>query len=198
MSRTPFQSFSLATLLCLTLSACNALGSTSHMPKGTVAQPHQGFIELCAREPEQCVMPLTKQNETKLVKLHQKTRALVVPTVERTDSWNTLSQVGPGDCEDFALTLRSYLRQHMPEFAGAFRLATAYTEQFQYHAVITLETSEGTMVCDIRFPQCGSWESFPYEWHLREVVGNATWENIGDHQSLTLAWAASVQSRGAR
>lgn len=143
-------------------------------------------------------MPLTKETRSDLVDLHQKTRGLIVPTVEDGDNWTTLSQVGPGDCEDFALTLRSFLRQSMPEYAGAFRMATAYTEQFQYHAVITLETNEGTMVCDIRFPQCGTWESFPYEWHLREVVGNANWENIGNEKALAEARAASIQMRGAR
>ncbi|MBO6504004.1 MAG: transglutaminase-like cysteine peptidase [Kordiimonadaceae bacterium] len=168
------------------------------MPKGTIANPHQGFVELCAREPEQCVVPLTKETREDLINLHQKTRDLIVPTIEEGDSWTTLSQVGPGDCEDFALTLRSLLRQHMPEYAGAFRIATAFTEQFQYHAVITLETDEGTLVCDIRYPKCGTWDAFPYEWHLREIVGNANWENIGDEKALADARAASIQLSGAR
>ncbi len=184
MSIYPAKNLLPAAMLCFLLTACNSLTSTTHMPKGTIAKPHQGFVELCTRDPEECIMPLTKETRADLIELHQKTRGLIVPTVEEGDNWTTLTEFGPGDCEDFALTLRSYLRQSMPEYAGAFRMATAYTEQYQYHAVITLETSEGTMVCDIRFPQCGTWESFPYEWHLREIVGNANWENIGNEKAL--------------
>lgn len=198
MSHNPAKNFLSAILLSLVLTACNSLGATSHMPKGTIAKPHQGFVELCAREPEQCIVPLTKETRKDLTDLHQKTRDLIIPTLEEGDSWTALSQVGPGDCEDFALTLRSLLRQSMPEYAGAFRMATAFTEQYQYHAVITLETDEGTMVCDIRFPQCNTWDAFPYEWHLREIVGNVNWENIGNEQALAHARAASIQLSGAR
>lgn len=189
----------LCTFLFLTsLAACKTLDPTTSMPKGTEALPHKGFVELCARQPEECIMPMTQDTKTHLTALHQQTRELVIPTEEQGDLWQPVSSLGPGDCEDFALTLRRFLRNSMPEYAGAFRLATAYTEDFQYHAVITLETSSGTYVCDIRFPQCSSWEAFPYEWHLREKVGQKTWENIGDKTALANARAASIRRQAGR
>lgn len=180
-------------MLTLGLSACKTLHVQSEMPKGTVVPPPTGYVALCERSPSECVIPLNGDTRDELVSLNNKAKDLIVPTAEQGDFWQSVSTRSAGDCEDFALTLRKLLRERFSDYSAAFSLATAYTEDAQYHAVLTIETSVGTVVCDIRFPQCAPWESFPYNWHLREVPGQAHWENIGDQEVLASIWSASVK-----
>lgn len=188
--------FLIATFFLLALSACETvLPASTPLPVGTPAIPPRAYNELCERAPAECMLPMTKGMQKMVSELHLKAKSIVIPTMEvgPVDYWQILSAPGPGDCEDFALTLRQYLREVLPGYAGAFRLATAFTETNQYHAILTIETTAGTVVCDIRFPQCDAWEQFPYEWHLREVVGSAMWQNISPvGQQLALENVVSI------
>jgi len=123
-------------------------------------------------------MPFTAAFAKTLWQAHNHTKTLFIPTVESVDYWQTLETLSEGDCEDFALTLRAALRQRFPGYEAAFLIATAYTETNSYHAVLSIETDQGTIVCDNRFPQCAPWDSFPYRWKLREVSGSHHWENL--------------------
>ena len=73
------------------------------------------------------------------------------------DFWQVREERGFGDCEDFALTLRKMMRAKYPEAANAFRIATAFTETGEYHAVLSIETDKGTIICDIRYRRCQDW-----------------------------------------
>lgn len=179
-------------LLTASLTACKTLNVQSAMPEGTMVPPPRGYIALCERSPSECVLPLDNISMKAIVLLHNKAKDLIIPTTEQGDYWKSVSIRSEGDCEDFALTLRKLLRERLPDYSAAFSLATAYTEDTQYHAVLTVETSAGTVVCDIRFPQCAPWESFPYDWHLREVPGQEHWEDIGDRAVLASIWAANT------
>lgn len=179
-------------MLVVGLSACKTINIQSAMPEGVVTAPPNGYVELCRRSPSECVLPLNNITKNQLFSLNNKAKDLIIPTEEQGDFWTSVSTRSAGDCEDFALTLRKLLRDRLPEYSGAFLLATAYTEDAQYHAVLTIETTVGTVVCDIRFPQCAPWESFPYDWHLREIPNQMHWENIGDQEVLTSIWSASV------
>ncbi len=190
-----FKKLVVSCLLLGTLAACQTLTPETSMPVGVAVPPPTAFRDLCARAPEECVLPLTRETQEILAASHYMVKDLVIPTEEEGDYWQTLSERSTGDCEDFALTLRKYLRESMPEYGGAFLLATAYTEMGQYHAVLTIETEKGTLVCDIRFPQCAPWESFSYEWHLREVAGQRHWEDIGNHKILAELRSASVKKK---
>lgn len=173
--------FIQSVVLLISVSACQTvLPASTSLPVGTSVAPPPGYDALCAREPSECVLPITKATNGMVGSLLVHAKELVIPTWEEGDGdyWQSLTEPGPGDCEDFALTLRRSLREVLPEYAGAFRLATAYTETMQYHAVLTIETDQGTIVCDIRFPQCADWKTFPYKWHLREVVGQRSWQDI--------------------
>lgn len=184
--------FATVATLIVGLSACKTIELQSAMPEGTITMAPPGYLALCERSPSECALPLDNGIRDELVSLHNTAKELVIPTVEQGDFWQSLSTRSEGDCEDFALTLRKLLRARLPEYSAAFLLATAYTEDAQYHAVLTIETSVGTVVCDIRFPQCAPWESFPYDWHLREVPGQEHWENIGDQEVITRIWSASI------
>lgn len=192
MTAIPFKNLMTACFLLGTLAACKTIMPETSMPEGVAVPPPTAFKDMCERTPSECVLPLTQNTSAVLRTMHQKAKGMVIPTEEEGDLWQTVSVRSAGDCEDFALTLRKYLRETMPEYAGAFLMATAYTELGQYHAVLTIETSSGTLVCDIRFPQCSSWETFPYEWHLREVAGQRHWEDIGNHEILAELYSASI------
>lgn len=144
------------------------------------------------------MLPVTPETTATLKELHETVKKLIIPTEEQGDLWMTVSEPTAGDCEDFALTLRKLLRERMPEYAGAFLMATAYTEVAQYHAVLTIETAAGTLVCDIRYAACDTWDRFPYEWHLREVAGQRHWEDIGNHEILAELRSASIARMAGR
>ncbi len=186
------RNFLTISALTIVLSACQTIELQTAMPAGTVTPAPRGYSALCQRAPSECVLPLDRETSKELIALHNKVKDLIIPTAEQGDYWQSVSTRSAGDCEDFALTLRKHLRESLPEYSAAFLLATAYTENAQYHAVLTIETPSGTLVCDIRFPQCAPWDSFPYDWHLREVAGQNHWEDIGDHEILADIRSASI------
>lgn len=186
------RNFLTISALTIVLSACQTIELQTAMPAGTVTPAPHGYRALCKRTPSECVLPLDSGTRKELIALHNKAKDLIIPTPEQGDHWQSVSIRSAGDCEDFALTLRKHLRESLPEYSAAFLLATAYTETAQYHAVLTIETPSGTLVCDIRFPQCAPWDSFPYDWHLREVAGQNHWENIGDHETIAGIRSASI------
>lgn len=185
-------------ILVMSLAACKTLAPDLSMPAGVAVPAPTAFQDLCTRAPEECILPLNEQTRGLLTDLMLEVQGLVIPTKEEGDLWQTVSTPTPGDCEDFALTLRQKLREHLPQYGGAFLMATAYTERAEYHAVLTIETTSGTIVCDIRYKRCGRWDFFPYEWHLREVAGRNYWEDIGDHQALAEMRSASIMQKAGR
>lgn len=178
--------------LFLLVTACMGLNTTapqSAMPIGEPSEPPFGYKEFCKRSPEECAVPYSAEFGKALQKAHHHTKTLLIPVEEEQEYWQVLETVSEGDCEDFALTLRASLRREFPGYEAAFLMATAYTEGDVYHAVLSIETTQGTIVCDNRFPQCAPWESFPYRWKLREVSGSPKWENLttalADHNVAT-------------
>lgn len=190
--------------LAFTLSACmGADGAgpwplSGPMPQGERVPGPKAFERYCSENPADCTVPSSPTFKHALGRIDYELRQIIVPTEEApgSDVWQRLDEAGPGDCEDFALTFRHRLRRMYPTFAAAFRIATAYTEEGQYHAVLSVETTAGTFVCDIRFPTCRTWESLPYQWRMREIAGSTTWE-VFDDESIQTATAA-IRKRGRR
>jgi len=174
------KTLSIIPLLFL-VAACMGTGAptpSSSMPAGRPSPAPAAYLEFCKRSPSECAVPYSTTFSRNVQQAHNHTKTLFVPTVEEGDYWQILETLSEGDCEDFALTLRAALRKRFPGYEAAFRIATAYTESNDYHAVLSVETSQGTLICDNRFPDCASWESFPYRWKLREVSGNRHWESL--------------------
>ncbi len=158
----------------------STVAPTSAMPTGKQTAVPQAFADFCTRNPGECKLPATDAMLGEIASAQAEANELVIPEEEKgTDVWQSRTDAGPGDCEDFALTMRRILRGRYPEYSGSFLIATAYTEDKQYHAVLTIETSDGTIVCDIRFPECAPWDAFPYEWRMREVAGADFWQELG-------------------
>ena len=158
---------------------------TQAMPMGSAIQSPTAFKDFCARNEGECAVSkstafsLTDDNAKALAKSLKKTQKLIVPQVEASgDFWQVREKRGYGDCEDFALTLRKMLRAQFPEATNAFRIATAFTETGEYHAVLSIETDQGTLICDIRYRRCQDWATMPYTWKFRETAGAFVWQRI--------------------
>ena len=96
--------------------------------------------------------------------------------------WEAADSAG-GDCEDKALAARDLLlgRGWPP---GALRLALAWTEAREYHAVLTVEVERGgspaTYVLDSRFPWVLAWDALTrhgYRWAMRQD-GGGRWRRV--------------------
>tara|TARA_R110002096_G_scaffold21900_1_gene70916 strand:+ start:711 stop:1022 length:312 start_codon:yes stop_codon:yes gene_type:complete len=101
-------------------------------------------------------VPLTASALKTIQQVHSDLRASFTPKWDAEGTEGDVWTVGmEGDCEDYALMLQRYFRQKYPYYAESFQLATAYIEGgTQYHAVLTVETLQGTLVCDILKPEC--------------------------------------------
>ena len=151
---------------------------SSAMPAGQQSKAPKAYLDFCKRAPAECAVPYSDDFGEAVQNTHHHTKTLFIPASEEGDYWKILENMSEGDCEDFALTLRAALRRKFPGYEAAFLMTTAYTEGDIYHAVLSIETTQGTLICDNRFPQCAPWESFPYRWKLREVSGQKHWENL--------------------
>lgn len=81
---------------------------------------------------------------------------------------------GYGDCEDFALEKRRRLAAAgLP--AGAMTMAIVHHRfEFFPHAVLLLETSEGTLMLDNLAEAIACWDARPYDYERREAP-DGTW-----------------------
>jgi len=94
--------------------------------------------------------------------------------------WAEIDQAG-GDCEDFSIAKRNrLLALGFP--AKPLRLATCQTETGEGHAVLTVDTDQGTLVLDNRFPAVLPFErltALGYRWISRQAGdGGRGWVKI--------------------
>lgn len=101
----------------------------------------------------------------------------------RADHWEVADASG-GDCEDKALFARAALiAQGWP--ASSLRLALVWTEQREYHAVLTIDVvhrgAAATYVIDGRFAWVIGWDilsRYGYRWDRRQSASGAGWIHI--------------------
>jgi predicted transglutaminase-like cysteine proteinase len=102
----------------------------------------------------------------------------------RPDYWEAAGPDG-GDCEDKALLARAMLRAR--GWPGAsLKLALAWTESGEYHAVLTVDVirkgQPATYVIDPRFGWVLPWDAltrFGYRWDRRQADTRSGWVRIG-------------------
>jgi predicted transglutaminase-like cysteine proteinase len=107
--------------------------------------------------------------------------------------------VGPpsGDCDDYALTKQALLRAAgLP--AGAVRLATALLPNGELHAVVTVETTRGTLVLDNLQFEPVPLDMVGYRWLRLEQPGpGLRWMELqGPPQDAGSLLPASAGGRG--
>ncbi len=126
------------------------------------------------------MIELTRDIEAKLMGVNHEVNANInyradVKLYRKVDFWTEDQGIGEGDCEDYALTKRKLLIEDgLP--SDDLRLATCWTEDGEYHAVLTVETDKETLVLDNRFPHPYKWSIPGYRWHKRQKPGRLKWE----------------------
>lgn len=109
-----------------------------------------------------------------------------------------------GDCKDIALAKRKRLLElgWPPE---SLRMALAYTERGEMHAVLTVDVStaegrRGTYVLDNRFDHVEPWQvvsQYGYRWVERAGPSQYAWTYIGNPMTLRIAAAAAAATTSA-
>lgn len=88
------------------------------------------------------------------------------PDLEVPEYWEIIEERrGRGDCDDYVLTKRFLLRQAFPYDHDAFRIATCWDENGEYHAVLMIDTDRGTFVMDNRRIPVKPYPALEYKWH---------------------------------
>ena len=130
------------------------------------------------------MLTLTDSLMAKLEDVNVEVNAL--PYTSDSDRWGTSEfweeiDAQGGDCEDFSIAKRNRLLSlDLP--AKALRLAICITETGEGHAVLTVDTDQGTFVLDNRFPAVLPFERLTdlgYRWISRQAGdGGRGWVKI--------------------
>lgn len=167
----------ISTVSCALMTMTAACTGVERMVLSGEVAPPQGYVDFCIRNPAECKIPLTNRVLTNLKNVNRAVNDRIQQKEEAVDIWD-LAEDGDGDCEDFVLLKRKYLRELYPAYAAAFRIALVWTELDQYHAVLTVHTFDGVYVLDSRYQQVAIWNSYPYIWSVMESPGSQKWSII--------------------
>jgi predicted transglutaminase-like cysteine proteinase len=85
--------------------------------------------------------------------------------------WTEIDSNG-GDCEDFALAKRAALLAAGADHSD-LHLATCFIETGGFHAVLVVDTNEGSFVLDNRFPFPMPKQALNYTWN--SIQEGNTW-----------------------
>lgn len=109
-------------------------------------------------------------------------------------SWDPLALVG--DCKNYVARKElDLLRLGWP--AGALRVATVFVNdngrhQNTYHAVLLVDTKEGTFALDNRYAKPLPWEALPYLWVSVSTPEPVRWTRLAaDPLAISAALAAN-------
>jgi predicted transglutaminase-like cysteine proteinase len=133
---------------------------------------------LCTRAEVAATIVLTADRRRELALVQQRVNAEIV--YGRTPSWDPL--IERGDCKNYAARKELELLQ-LGWPAGAMRLATAFIEdrsefRDEYHAVLLVDTTEGTFVLDNLQATPLPYDSLNYVWVMSQVPGRSDWARL--------------------
>ncbi|MFH2203027.1 MAG: transglutaminase-like cysteine peptidase [Elusimicrobiota bacterium] len=138
------------------------------------------YADFCDRYPGDCdlsgpgTITLTPEIWRQLDSVNREVNGAfkLIPDAEHTggqfeEFWDYLDP-GYGDCEDFALEKRRRLvKLGLPR--GALRMTTAFHKELLYpHAILLVETSQGTLVLDQESQSIDYWDEKPLMYEKRE------------------------------
>lgn len=164
-----------------------ATPTASAMRDGGLAMPPAGWLDFCARngrDPSCQAVQLDASKWRQLQAVQASLRSVRRVSDEavygKAEYW-TVATGAAGDCEDIALAARDRLmKAGWP--TSALRLATAWTEQKEYHVVLTVDVARGnvpeTLVLDSRFAVVMSWDKLKqmgYRFTTRQAARGPQW-----------------------
>lgn len=187
----------LAGLAALAIGAVSSAeaGSIDRFATDVTLAGPAGWLTLCQQQPAVCaptgtptVVELDAAQWDWVRQVNRYVNATITPVRDTAgDVWQV--GVSEGDCEEFALAKRqALLDAGFP--AGAIRLAVAQ-RQGEYHAVLTLETTMGTMVLDNLIEDIVPFDSLPYGWVLLERTDQYIAWSVLDQSAGTVQTASA-------
>uniref|UniRef100_UPI0026399AD3 transglutaminase-like cysteine peptidase n=1 Tax=uncultured Maritalea sp. TaxID=757249 RepID=UPI0026399AD3 len=110
-----------------------------------------------------------------LLRVNSGINRAIRPRNDKGDIWSI--NVSAGDCEDYVLTKRAELIKFgLP--ASALRIATAYTQNGQGHAVLVVISRQGDYVLDNRRNAIHDWQNVDLTWVAISQADPKKWSSI--------------------
>jgi predicted transglutaminase-like cysteine proteinase len=165
-----------------------ATGTQAPAPAGWL---NRCMVDLpaCAAVADAATVPADRASLELLEHVQRSVNAAIAP--EREPAGRDLWVEAParGDCEDYALTKQALLRRAgLPR--NAVRLATARLPGGEDHAVLTVETTRGTLVLDNLMAGVVPMGRLPYRWLAVEAPSlGLRWQELEGGASPGLAAA---------
>ena len=197
-------------LLITALAACaiDALPASAgpegltHVPVYGVTRPPIGWMELCARQPNECAgatmaprdFALTPKAWKDLVSVNTQVNETIKPLTDL-EHWGVVERWsypddGYGDCEDYVLLKRRMLIQSgWPR--EALLVTVVRDKNEESHAVLTVTTDKGDYVLDNQNEHILLWSKTGYRFVKRQSRSNPNvWVSLGN-QRRPIATATS-------
>src|SRR5512143_545042 len=164
----------------------------AHVLVSAVTQPPPGWVEFCARQPDECIgttrapqdIALTPEAWMELVHVNKWVNETTKPLTDLehwgvVERWNYPDD-GYGDCEDYVL-----LKRRMLIKAGWPREALLITvvrdKKGEGHAVLTVKTNRGEFVLDNQENAVLAWDKTGYRFVKRQSQSDPNvWVALGE------------------
>jgi predicted transglutaminase-like cysteine proteinase len=190
----------LLLIAALAASAIGALPAVAgpnrliHVPVFEVTSPPLGWIEFCAREPDECAgittvpraLALSPEAWRGLVRVNKRVNETINPLTDL-EHWGVVERWsypddGYGDCEDYVLLKRRMLIQSgWPR--GMLLVTVVRDTTDEGHAVLTVATDEGDYLLDNKRDDILLWSETGYRFIKRQSQSNPNvWVSLGDPQ----------------
>ena len=170
-----------------------------------VTQAPYGFVQFCARIPEECQQgPMEEQRFSatpeRLSELDTINRAVnraIAPATDmeiygQAEYWTI--PTARGDCEDYALLKRKRLMARgWP--ASALLMTVVRDEKGEGHAVLTARTLQGDFILDNKIDEVKAWHRTRYEFIMRQSYLNTQiWMSLDPSEATSSLAIAGVRS----
>jgi predicted transglutaminase-like cysteine proteinase len=188
----------IAALLACAINAPLARAGServTHIPVAGVTLAPIGWIEFCARKPNECAgatmapldVVLTQNRWSDLVRVNTRVNDTIKPLTDL-EHWGVAERWsypddGYGDCEDYVLMKRRMLMQ-----AGWPRQALLITvvrdKRGDGHAVLTVKTDKGEFILDNQNEEVLLWSETAYRFVKRQSQRDPNvWVSLGNPRS---------------
>ena len=179
--------------------------TSPYMRVFAVTQAPYGFVQFCARMPEECQQgPMeeqrfsaTPERLSELDTINRKVNREIVPATDmeiygQAEYWTI--PTARGDCEDYALLKRKRLMARgWP--ASALLMTVVRDEKGEGHAVLTARTLQGDFVLDNKIDEVKAWHRTRYEFIMRQSYLNTQiWMSLDPSEAGSSLAIAGVRS----
>jgi predicted transglutaminase-like cysteine proteinase len=179
--------------------------ASPYMRVFAVTQAPYGFVQFCARMPEECQQgPMeeqrfsaTPERLSELDTINRTVNREISPATDmeiygQAEYWTIPTT--RGDCEDYALLKRKRLMERgWP--ASALLMTVVRDEKGEGHAVLTARTLQGDFILDNKVDEVKAWHRTGYEYVMRQSYLNPQiWMSLDPSEGPASLAIAGVRS----